>query len=305
MSRDLGILTRTAYAPSEIAPLDLEAMVYQAARDAEGVSVTESPEAGVTIKPYLRAMPALYGHGPDIQLALTHILRNAVEASPERSVVYLTTETSAGMGLIYIQDSGYGILESVSGRIFDPFFTTRPKTHRGLGLSLARSIIEGHGGNITVSTHEGGGTMVTVQLPIQNRRRSRPQARKKKKISDAHILFTGEEGTVARLICRMLEDKGAVVSMASSLKEGIDVLNHRDVDLMIADGKTPGIKRIRFIDRVKRQKPDLPVLLLNPDASSGAGGGAGEMVPDRVMGKPLLIDRVVRVSATLLSGEGA
>jgi len=54
----------------------------------------------------------------------------------------------------------------VLGRIFDPFFTTKEDQNRtGLGLAVARSIVEQHAGEITVQSHEGEGTEFRVTLP--------------------------------------------------------------------------------------------------------------------------------------------
>jgi len=304
MSSTLSFLAHTPYAPSTIVPLDMEAIVHQAVAQAEAMSTPGTSGNGVEIKSYFRAVPTLYGHPTHIQLALAHIIHNAMESSPQGGVVYVTTETNSGMGCVYIQDSGPGISEPVLSRLFDPFFTTKPGAGRGLGLSLARCIVERHEGKLRASGHEGGGTTFVVEIPLDGGRKLKPKPTKKKKISDAHILFTGREGTVSALICRMLEHKGATVFTAASLKEGMGVLGHRQVDLIITDGQTPGMGRMRFIHRIKRQKPDLPVLLLNPPEGSPVGRHSQDMGPDRVLGRPLLLDKVVSVSADLISKEG-
>jgi signal transduction histidine kinase len=87
--------------------------------------------------------------------------RAAVSASPS---VLVSTHAGSNRALIVISDNGGGIDSSVLPSVFDPFFTTK-RGGTGLGLPIARNIIEGLGGTMTVSTVPGRGTDVRVELP--------------------------------------------------------------------------------------------------------------------------------------------
>lgn len=96
-----------------------------------------------------------------------NIMLNAIQAMDGRPGC-LTIETSLNDGRCYASftDTGHGIPEEVLPYIFDPFFTTKPVGEgTGLGLSVSKSIVEQHGGQITVETSEKG-TRFTVELPI-------------------------------------------------------------------------------------------------------------------------------------------
>ncbi len=96
-----------------------------------------------------------------------NIMLNAIQAMDGRPGC-LTIETSLNDGRCYASftDTGHGIPEGVLPYIFDPFFTTKPVGEgTGLGLSVSKSIVEQHGGQITVETSEKG-TRFTVELPI-------------------------------------------------------------------------------------------------------------------------------------------
>jgi signal transduction histidine kinase len=68
---------------------------------------------------------------------------------------------------IIVSDNGPGIPASVLDKIFQPFFTTKPTGQgTGLGLSLSYDIVKAHGGELTVETKEGEGTVFTIQLPV-------------------------------------------------------------------------------------------------------------------------------------------
>jgi signal transduction histidine kinase len=68
---------------------------------------------------------------------------------------------------IRVRDNGPGIPDDVMSKIFEPFFTTKKEQQRtGLGLAVARSIVEQHGGEIQVQSHIGEGTDFLVSLPV-------------------------------------------------------------------------------------------------------------------------------------------
>jgi signal transduction histidine kinase len=72
----------------------------------------------------------------------------------------------AGEARIRVRDTGAGIPPDVLAQIFDPFFTTKEDQQRtGLGLAVARSIVEQHGGEIAVESTPGKGTEFVVALP--------------------------------------------------------------------------------------------------------------------------------------------
>jgi signal transduction histidine kinase len=71
-------------------------------------------------------------------------------------------------------DTGVGIPREVVPRLFDPFFTTKA-AGTGLGLSISQSILQEHGGTISIASKEGRGTTVVVELPLEKRHGQRRQ----------------------------------------------------------------------------------------------------------------------------------
>jgi len=100
--------------------------------------------------------------------ALANIVKNAVEASEQCGPV--TVGLRAGDALlaaIEVRDHGAGMSGETMGRIFEPFFTTKGSGKGcGLGLAVARRIVEAHGGNISVESEPGAGTVFTVRIPL-------------------------------------------------------------------------------------------------------------------------------------------
>ncbi len=97
---------------------------------------------------------------------LVDLLANAAEAiSADGNITLEARATDRDGGLeIRVADSGPGVPADLRARIFEPFFTTRPGG-TGLGLAVARQIVEAHGGRIAAGDRPGGGACFTVWLP--------------------------------------------------------------------------------------------------------------------------------------------
>ncbi|MCG8425468.1 MAG: ATP-binding protein [Proteobacteria bacterium] len=97
--------------------------------------------------------------------ALSQLVRNAVEASPAGTPVQCFARIAAEGVEIEVLDCGNGMTREVLDRIGEPFFTTRPHQGTGLGMFIARSLIEHLGGRIAICSSVGKGTRVSVWLP--------------------------------------------------------------------------------------------------------------------------------------------
>lgn len=109
-----------------------------------------------------------------IEQLLINLLSNAVNAMPEGGKLSVRTEFTYKEGtdwiVIYIEDTGTGIPPEIIRRIFEPFVTTRRgKGGTGLGLAVARSIAEKHGGDIRIENRAEGGAIATVFINAANK----------------------------------------------------------------------------------------------------------------------------------------
>ncbi len=124
----------------------------------EGVSLR------VTLAPRIGAVLA---DRVQVQQVLINLIRNAREAmlhSPRRDLAIVARRLPPGMVEIAVADTGPGISEVVADRLFQPFVTTK-RTGMGVGLSICRTIIEAHGGRLTVERNPDGGA--TFRLTLQ------------------------------------------------------------------------------------------------------------------------------------------
>ena len=162
----------------EFAEADLNEICRKSA-DAAG---TDQPGAAVSLV-LNPAVPAVLTDAERLRTALVNILTNAFHAVgassrpeggsqgqaavavAEQPGVLVQTSHADGRALISIRDRGVGIAPEDMPHIFDPYFTTR-RAGTGLGLQIARNIIDGLGGTIAVTSRPGEGTEIRIELPL-------------------------------------------------------------------------------------------------------------------------------------------
>lgn len=119
-----------------------------------------------------KGLPGLIRCAPDgLRLALKVLVENAIQYSPEDAVIELSGAPGEGGIALLVRDKGEGVPEDELARIFDKFYRgtnagTRPGA--GLGLYMARSVVEVHGGSLTVNNHDTCGAVFSLWLPHQD-----------------------------------------------------------------------------------------------------------------------------------------
>jgi|LJSS01.1.fsa_nt_gb signal transduction histidine kinase len=106
------------------------------------------------------------GNAAQLEQLLLNLLLNARDAMPDGGLIRICVETEGTELVVRCSDTGHGIPKELAERVFEPFFTTKPHGS-GLGLSVARQIVQHHGGSITLSSEPGMGTTVILRFPLQ------------------------------------------------------------------------------------------------------------------------------------------
>ena len=127
----------------------------------------------VTVRRQWQAdLPEIHANPDHLKQVFLNFVLNAMDAMPQGGTLTLTTaathvedETTPPAVTVAFTDTGEGMDTATQARIFEPFFTTKSEGS-GLGLSISYSLIQAHGGDIEVASTVGGGTTMTIHLPL-------------------------------------------------------------------------------------------------------------------------------------------
>ena len=246
-------------------------------------------------------VPPVLGNASRLEQVFVNILLNAIQSLPAEGS-HTITVTLARRGddevALSIADTGRGIPDEIVGKIFDPFFTTRRIGEgMGLGLSVCKTIIEGFGGAIEVSSRVGTGTTVTIVL-----RAHHTSARPAPALPARHIggrgvrrkvLIIDDERLVRDALTRLLQTDHEVVS-ASSGEAGLAALDAGGFDVIICDVMMPNMNGREVHRRIAASHPGLERRLV----FISGGTFAPELdeflasCPNRCLAKPFKLDDV-------------
>jgi two-component system sensor kinase FixL len=136
--------------------------------EANALALVGSREHGIDLKLSLDADTDLvFVDRIQIQQVLVNLIRNAIDAmigSSKRTLTIRTNRAHGGCVEVTVEDTGSGIDETIAPQLFQPFVTSK-QSGMGIGLSICRSIVEGHGGRIWFEPGQNGGTAFHFTLP--------------------------------------------------------------------------------------------------------------------------------------------
>jgi signal transduction histidine kinase len=101
-----------------------------------------------------------------IRQVLINLIKNALEVMPQGGELTVTSRVRALNLEVSIGDTGQGMTPEIKANIFQPYFTTKEKG-TGLGLAISQTILEEHGGSISVDSVPGAGSTFTIQIPLE------------------------------------------------------------------------------------------------------------------------------------------
>jgi len=258
----------------------------------------ESRGIKIALKSYLRSSSLIEGDLKDITDAISHIIANAIEATPDGGEIYVTTEDNNGDAHIYIQDNGAGIPDRFKDRIFDPFFTSK-KGAMGLGLSMSFSIVKRHGGDIDFTSRDGEGAIFHIRFPVAGQKTALKPKDRRKKITDSKILIIQENDVAREVLSHPLKIKGCRITKAVNAAEGLVKLKTRAFHMLIADEAALDMNMGIFINKARKTIPGLSIAIII-EAATGDPHHSSHKA-DLIIKKPVDVSSAVKqISAVLL-----
>ena len=282
-SRMLAFARRQELRPE---PVDLTALV-------RGMGALLERSAGPTVRIVMDlpdGLPTAFVDANQLELALINLVVNARDAMPQGGEVAIavavaeapSTYAPHGLGFgtylrLAIADTGAGMDAPTLARATEPFFTTKGVGRgSGLGLSMVQGLAQQSGGGLRLSSHSGAGTTAEIWLPSAGQGiEARPAAVLQPAapgVTPRRVLVVDDDPLVATGTAMMLEDLGHCACVAASADEALAQLG-RDVvpDLVLTDHAMPGMTGLELADRLRRERPELPVVLATGYAEVAAG----------------------------------
>jgi len=238
---------------------DVTASINWAVRVA-GALVRQRAQLSLDLSP----LPPARGDTARLGQVFLNLLINAAQAIPEATSSEHTIRVSAEVDgerriVVSIADSGVGMPPEVVKRIFDPFFTTKPVgSGTGLGLSICHGIVHSLGGELTVESSVGRGTVFRVLLPLGETLvppavPARPMLANMK----GRILVVDDDDLVRRTLQRMLA-RSHRVTLAESGSAALAILRaDASFDAVLCDVMMPEMSGIELFERVRVEWPHL------------------------------------------------
>jgi len=243
----------------QIGRVDAASIINAAIDSVQPAADSKEIQIVVTLDPAIRHIS---GDANRLQQVIWNLLANAIKFTPSKGQVNVSLTRKRGEAQITVTDTGKGIDSAFLPVIFDRFrqadsSITRSFGELGLGLSIVRHLVELHGGTVEArSDGEGKGATFIITLPnslpqhsevhqariIRTSRWRNPPREKdipNSSIANQRILLVDDDDDTLKVLAEVLREQGAVVEVARSVREAIDVLDRFEADVIVSDLAMP------------------------------------------------------------------
>ncbi len=257
--------------------------------------------------------PTVYADASLLSQVLLNLCLNACDAMPETGKLLVSCDsvelTDADITLYNdaragrymrctVTDTGHGMEPCVREKIFEPFFTTRKiGAGTGLGLSVARTIVNNFDGFITVESDLDVGTCFSVFIPFALDSSDTNNHKRQLNRGQEIILLVEDEPVLLRGTQRLLESAGYTVISAKDGSEGLKqfIQANEAIDIVITDYLLPVIDGVSMIESIRQSHPGTKVIVMS-------GGFPEELPKDSCvfLPKPVRINTLIQTIRELL-----
>jgi len=213
----------------------------------------------------------ILGDAERLQQVVWNLLSNAIRFTPAKGFVHIELKRSESQVELRITDNGIGIRQDFLPNIFERFSqadSSITRSHGGLGMGLAivKSLVELHGGVIfAASAGEGLGATFTVKLPMSAVRHDPRQKPSQKRSLDAiftehhelvgmKILVVDDERDTCELLRFVFNECGAIVEVANSASEALELFDKFQPDILVSDIGMPNTDGYELIRAIRGQR---------------------------------------------------
>ncbi len=237
-----------------------------------------------------------------IEQVLTNLISNALKFSPRGSHVMVNAELTEAQLAVSVSDEGPGIAKDKLHRLFLPFSTmgsptTGQEKSTGLGLAIARRIVDGHGGHLQVRSEVGRGSTFEFTLPRERKAPARatrqPGAASRPSPGPVRVLLADDNRTNRTVTRKLLERLGCIVTDVTNGKELLNAWSEtEELDLIVTDLEMPQMGGLEAAEAIRREenqegRPKTPIIGLTAHTVSASRGACLDAGMDDVIAKPI------------------
>ena len=250
------------------------------------------------------SLPGVIADPVPLQQVLLNLLLNAFDAlcavdDGRREVAVRASQPQPGFVQIAVHDSGKGLSPDVMARLFDPFFTTKPDG-MGMGLAVARTIVEAHGGRLWASNGANGGAVFQFTVPAvvgQNRLSIDPDPPEnhipRSSGYPMKIAVIDDDAPQRSSLIRLLVSAGHEVSAFAAASDFLASPESDGFSCVVSDLRMPGVDGLELQDTLRSKSPHVSMVFITgdadvPDSVNAMKGGAADFLEKPVKGEVLL-----------------
>ncbi|SNS57910.1 Signal transduction histidine kinase [Noviherbaspirillum humi] len=265
----------------DLGPLDLLDAVNKAVDSFRAAAGEKSISLSTRFDP---APPLIRGDAQRIEQIVANLLANAIKFTPEAGAVTVSLRRVGSHVEIAVADNGVGIDQGFVPHLFDRFRQsdagpTRRHGGLGIGLSVAKNLVELHGGSLTAQSEGiGKGACFTVRFPVAVMRESVLQQAEAsagdeaaQRLKGLRILVIDDDQDTLDIVQRILAMYGAQVNGALRATHGLESLAQQDYDVLLSDIGMPDMDGFTMIEQVRRtdhRNRDIPAAAVTAFARS-------------------------------------
>ncbi len=259
-----------------------------------------------------------------LRQVVLNLLNNAIKFTQDGGRVILELKEMENRVILKVIDNGIGIKPEHLGNIFTRFMqvdssSTRRFGGMGLGLAIARHLVELHGGTIRAESEgEGKGTTFTVELPAMKSCEEIPErllyetpslpahARPPDSLEKVRVLVVDDDNDTLKMLRQIFADAGAEVFTATNSPEAVDQFRQNKPDLLLSDIGLPGEDGYRLLERIRKEPgkgATIPAIALTAFATTEDTRRAREAGFQIHFAKPIQPEKLVALVASMTHRE--
>src|SRR5262244_2979778 len=237
----------------ERAPVDLARATRQCVEARPSASGSPQLTVLTDARPFI-----VEGDAVRLEQIIGNLLDNAVKYSPPQSPIHITLRGENGQAVLRIEDHGVGVAPDMLESIFEPFTQISTSLHRaggglGLGLAVARGLVEQHGGSITAhSAGLGHGTEFVVRLPLSIATSVAPDETRVPTAPPRRIVVVEDHEDAREMLLELLTLQGHRVEGASDGRAGLSLIVDSAPDIALIDVGLPELDGYEVARQVRR-----------------------------------------------------